>query len=239
MSEYQCRTTFFHGCLYGLLLCVLPNLVYGESNSSSSVDAITTGGSRAITTGGSRAITTGGSRAITTGGSRAITTGGSRAITTGGSRAITTGGSRAITTGGSRLLVYGRVDAVGSDFISVLGQTVFGSIGGLSIGGLSVGAPVAVYGSIDMDSGGIVGASIVDAGQAGFAADSPSFLTGIVDAVDYSNGSMIVSGQMVDYNGYLSTGMAPSVGDQVEVTGRHYGSLGMLVADPQMSLQRR
>ncbi len=77
----------------------------------------------------------------------------------------------------------------------------------------SLGTSVAVYGSIDIDTGGIVGATIVDAGQAGFTADSPSYLTGIVDAVDYANVNAIVSGIIVDYNALLSFGSAPSVGD--------------------------
>jgi hypothetical protein len=123
---------------------------------------------------------------------------------------------------------------LGSDFVSVLGQTVF--VGEGEVNRFSLGTSVAVYGSIDIDSGGIVGATVVDADQAGFSADSPSYLTGIVDAVDYTNGNAIVSGMMVDYNALLAVGSAPSVGDQVSVTGRHYGDLGVLVADPQSSL---
>ncbi len=222
MSDKRCQMTFIQNCLYGLLICALPILVHGETNSSSEVNAITSGGSRAITSGGSRAITSGGSRAITSGGSRAITSG--------GSRAITSGGSRAITSGGSRLLVYGRIEVLGSDFVSVLGQTVF--VGEGEVNRFSLGTSVAVYGSIDIDTGGIVGATVVDAGQAGFTADAPSYLTGIVDAVDYANGNAIVSGMMVDYNALLSVGSAPNVGDQVSVTGRYYGDLGVLVADP-------
>jgi len=119
---------------------------------------------------------------------------------------------------------------LGSDFVSVLGQTVFFAEG--DVNRFSLGTSVAVYGSIDIDSGGIVGATVVDADQAGFSADSPSYLTGIVDAVDYANGNAIVSGMLVDYNALLAVGSAPSVGDQVSVTGRHYGDLGVLVADP-------
>ena len=202
MSDNRYRMTFIQNCLYGLLICALPILVHGESNSSSEVNAITSGGSRAITSGGSRAITS--------------------------------GGSRAITSGGSRLLVYGRIEVLGSDFVSVLGQTVF--VGEGEVNRFSLGTSVAVYGSIDIDTGGIVGATVVDAGQAGFTADAPSYLTGIVDAVDYENGNAIVSGMMVDYNALLSVGSAPNVGDQVSVAGRHYGDLGVLVADPQSSL---
>ena len=130
--------------------------------------------------------------------------------------------------------MFGRIDAIASDFVSVLGQTVF--VGEGEVNRFSLGTSVAVYGSIDIDTGGIVGATVVDAGQAGFTADAPSYLTGIVDAVDYANGNAIVSGMMVDYNALLSVGSAPNVGDQVSVTGRHYGDLGVLVADPQSSL---
>ena len=161
MSDNRYRMTFIQNCLYGLLICALPILVHGESNSSSEVNAITSGGSRAITSGGSRAITS----------------------------------------GGSRLLVYGRIEVLGSDFVSVLGQTVF--VGEGEVNRFSLGTSVAVYGSIDIDTGGIVGATVVDAGQAGFTADAPSYLTGIVDAVDYENGNAIVSGMMVDYNALL------------------------------------
>ncbi|MCH7817829.1 MAG: hypothetical protein IIC60_14815, partial [Proteobacteria bacterium] len=170
------------------------------------------------------------SRAITSGGSRAITSGGSRAITSGGSRAITSGGSRAITSGGSRLLVYGRVEVLGSDFVSVLGQTVF--LGAGDVNRFSLGTLVAVYGSIDLETSSIVDATVVDAGEAGFSASLLSYLTGIVDAVDYENGTAIVSGLTVDYNALLAVGVAPRVGDQVAVTGYHYRDLGMLVAVP-------
>ena len=189
MSDYRCRMTFIQNCLYGLLICASPSLVYGASNSSSDVDAITSGGSRAITSGGSRAITS----------------------------------------GGTRLIVYGRIEVLGSDFVSVLGQTVF--VGEGDLNRLSLGTSVAVYGSIDIDTGGIVDATVVDAGGAGFTAESPSYLTGIVDAVDYSTGNAIVSGMTVDYNALLSIGSAPSIGDEVSVTGRHYGDLGILVAE--------
>ncbi len=206
MSDYRCRMTCIQSCLCGLLICALPNLVYGKINSSSEVNAITTGGSRAITSGGSRAITSG------------------------GSRAITSGGSRAITSGGSRLLVYGRIEVLGSDFVSVLGQTVF--LGADDVNRFSIGASVAVYGSINLETSSIVDATVIDAGQAGFSPSSLSYLTGIVDAVDYENGRAIVSGLMVDYSALLSLGVAPSVGDQVAVSGRHYSDLGMLVAEP-------
>jgi hypothetical protein len=44
-----------------------------------------------------------------------------------------------------------------------------------------------------------------------------------------------VSGLTVDYNALLSNGWAMSVGDEVSVTGYHYGDLGVMVADPHLS----
>ena len=209
--------------------------------------AITAGG-RAITaggradSGGSRAITAGG-RAITAGG-RAITaggrgdSGGSQAITAGG-RAITAGG-RAITAGGRSSigvegpLVVGRVSYVGSDFVSVLGQTVFVDRGANV--NIREGSFVAIYGSIDFDTGGIVGATLFDAGEVGFDPGT-SYLTGFVDSIDYSKGMAVVSGKAVDYTAWLSSGAAPSVGDMVSVTGRDYSGTDVLIADPSLRLE--
>jgi len=137
---------------------------------------------------------------------------------------------------GVNLLLLGRVSFVGNDFVSVLGQTVF--IENAS-SAFAAGSMVAVYGAIDFDTGGIVGASILDAASAGFGASGLSFLTGFVDAVDYSKGIALVSGMAVDYNALLSVGSAPSVGDMVSVTGRNYGDLGVLVADPNLRLEIR
>jgi hypothetical protein len=123
------------------------------------------------------------------------------------------------------------VDVLGSDFVSVLGQTVFLNSSGIS--SVSLGMRVAVYGSIDMDTGGIVNATVVDSDLAGFAGNSPSFLNGIVDEVDSATGKAVVSGLLVDYTALLSDGWAPSVGDEVAVSGYHYGGLGVLVAEPQ------
>ena len=124
------------------------------------------------------------------------------------------------------MLVFGSIDFVGDGFISVLGQTVFGDLGGFGIG-----TTVAVYGSIDSGTGGIVGAQVfpVSSGMGG-----ASYLRGIVDAVDLAMGVAIVSGMAVDYNAMLSSGGAPSVGDTVGVTGRSYG--GLIVADPSLDL---
>ena len=41
------------------------------------------------------------------------------------------------------------------------------------------------------------------------------------------------------YNALLSDGWAPGVGDEVSVSGYHYGDLGVLVADPQLRLEQR
>jgi len=125
------------------------------------------------------------------------------------------------------------VSYVGNDFVSVLGQTIFVDDG--MFAGIREGSSVAVFGSIDIDSGGIVGASLVDAASAGFAPGA-SYLTGFVDSVDYSKGVAMVSGMAVDYNALLSSGSAPSVGDMVSVTGRDYAGLGVLIADPQLRL---
>jgi hypothetical protein len=121
---------------------------------------------------------------------------------------------------------------ISDDFVSVLGQSIFlDQIDGR----YSVGQLVAVYGSIDTDTGGIVGATLVTADDAGLAASGASYLTGIVDSVDQASGKAVVSGLTVDYNALLSNGWAMSVGDEVSVTGYHYGDLGVMVADPHLS----
>jgi len=108
-----------------------------------------------------------------------------------------------------------------------------------AIDGLREGLAVAVYGSLDFDTGAIVSATVVDADSAGFGASSPSFLTGFVDSVDYATGMAVVSGMAVDYTALLGKGSAPSVGDQVSITGYEYSNLGVLVADPQLQLATR
>ena len=120
-----------------------------------------------------------------------------------------------------------------SDFVSVLGQTIFVDDG--MYAGIREGSTVAVYGSIDFDTGGIVGASLVDAAAAGFAPGA-SYLTGFVDSIDYSKGMAMVSGMAVDYTAWLSSGSAPSVGDMISVTGRDYASMNVLIADPSLQL---
>ena len=127
------------------------------------------------------------------------------------------------------MLLRGQIDALQSDFISVLGQSVFGD---RMDSRFARGTMIAVYGEIDTETGGIVNASVVAAEEAGFAPDSPAFLTGMVDAVDGATGKAVVSGLLVDYNALLSNGIAPRVGDQVSITGRHYEDLGVMVAVP-------
>jgi hypothetical protein len=122
------------------------------------------------------------------------------------------------------LLVVGNVDAVSGDFLSVLGQSVFGIT---DLRGLSLGTHVAVYGSIDRDTGGIVNASVVPV-----AGSDLSYLRGVVDEVNAAAGRAVISGVTVDYNALLSNGRAPNVGDEVAVTGRAYKELGLLVAQP-------
>ena len=133
-----------------------------------------------------------------------------------------------------RLMLVGRVNFVGDGFVSVLGQRVF--VDRANLGGISVGSAVAVYGSIDIDSGGIRNASVVSMRS---AARNASYISGVVDSVDYAKGRAVVSGMTVDYTALLADGFAPNVGDMVSVTGREYRGAGLLVADPEMRLSVR
>ena len=189
--------------------------------------AITGSDRRAITGSDRRAITGSDRRAITGSDRRAITGSDRRAITGSDRRAITGSDRRAITGSDRRLLIVGQVSFVGRDFISVLGQSVF--IDRANAGSIAIGSSVQVYGSMNAD-GGIEDASVVAAD----GADGGSYLTGVVDSVDYAKGTAVVSGVEVDYNATLANGTAPNVGDMVSVTGRHYRDSGKLVADPQM-----
>ena len=125
---------------------------------------------------------------------------------------------------GTDLLVLGEVGFVGDGFISVLGQTVFQDSRDRVIG---IGDTVAVYGSVDFATGSIVGATVVPVVNRGV-----SYLRGLVDQVDSGTGRAVVSGVTVDYTALLSSGVAPSVGDEVAVMGRSYKELGLLVAQP-------
>src|SRR5690606_12103486 len=78
---------------------------------------------------------------------------------------------------GTDLLVVGRIEHVGQSFISVLGQSVF-----TQANGARLGDTVAVYGSIDRNTGSIVNARVVPARA------ELSYLRGIVDQVDRSLG---------------------------------------------------
>jgi hypothetical protein len=126
---------------------------------------------------------------------------------------------------GGDLLVVGTIEAIGADFVSVLGQTVFADRQDFSR--LSIGAPVAVYGSIDQELGGIMNATVVS-----IAAVDRAFLRGTVDAVNPAVGTAIISGVRVDYTSLLSNGRAPAVGEVVAVQGRTYNGAGLLVAEP-------
>jgi hypothetical protein len=111
-----------------------------------------------------------------------------------------------------------------------LGQTVFDN--GDGFGNLTPGATVAIYGSIDRDTGGFVDTEVVQIASAGVDAGVSDFLRGIVDSVDSAFGRAVVGGMTVDYSAMLSNGRVPSVGDELAVTGRNYRDLGLLVADP-------
>ena len=124
-----------------------------------------------------------------------------------------------------RSLVIGNVDFVEGDFASILGQSVFSD--SLVTSGFSVGDNVAVYGTIDSFTGGIIDAVVtpVPPGM------PTSFLTGIVDNVNLAFGIAVVSGVTVDYTALLGNGVAPVVGQKLSIGGRVYGGRGM-VAEP-------
>ena len=157
-----------------------------------------------------------------------------RVINGSDARVINGSDVRVINGSDRRLMLVGRVNFVGDDFVSVLGQTVF--VDRANLGGISVGSAVAVYGSIDIDSGGIRNASVVSMRS---AARNASYISGVVDSVDYAKGRAVVSGMTVDYTALLADGFAPNVGDMVSVTGREYRGAGLLVADPEMRLSVR
>jgi hypothetical protein len=199
------------------------------------VRAITGTDVRAITGTDVRAITGTDVRAMTGTDVRAITGTDVRAITGTDVQAITGTDVQAIT--GTDLLIVGRVEFVGSDFVSVLGQSVFGTNQDLSR--LTVGTTIVVYGSIESNTGSINDASVFVVSRADFVSDSPSYLTGFIDKLDHSTGRAIVSGVLVDYNALLSLGQEPELGQLVSVVGRAYSDVGLLVADPQMQLELR
>ncbi|HLT90818.1 MAG TPA: hypothetical protein VKZ85_07730, partial [Woeseiaceae bacterium] len=189
-----------------------------NSITGTGAQSITGTGIYSITGTGVDSITGTGSNSITGTGADSITGTGSRSITGTGIHSITGTGAQSITGTGADLLVLGPVEHVADGFISVLGQTVFG------VGGQNVGDVVAVFGSIDHETGGIVNARVVP------ARSELSYLRGIVDAVDRSTGRAVVSGVTVDYTALLANGRMPAIGDEVAVSGRAYSGLGLLVA---------
>ncbi len=206
--------------------------IYGISGSDalgiSGSDIYGISGSDALGISGSDALGISGSDALGISGSDALGISGSDALGISGSDIYGISGSDALGISGSdaQLLVLGAIEHIGDGFVSVLGQTVFGDLGGLG-----TGMTVAVYGSIDADTGGIVGAQVFPVGP---RVGGASYLRGIVDEVNLAVGLALVSGVMVDYNALLSNGSVPSVGDVVGVTGRSYG--GLIVADPSLGL---
>ena len=165
-----------------------------------------------------------GSQGIDGTGSQGIDGTGSQGIDGTGSQGIDGTGSQGID-GTGNLLVIGSVDFVDGNFASVLGQSIFSD--SLVTSGFSAGDSVAVYGSIDAMTGGIVDAVVVAAAP-GMAS---SYLTGIVDEVNLAMGTAVVSGVTVDYTALLGNGVAPRVGQKVSVEGRVYSGRGM-VAEP-------
>ncbi|MEE8221300.1 MAG: hypothetical protein V3R21_06030, partial [Woeseiaceae bacterium] len=185
-------------------------------------------GSDALGIHGSDALGIHGSDALGIHGSDALGIHGSDALGIHGSDALGIHGSDALGIHGSDLLVLGAIGYVGDGFISVLGQTVFGDFDGLGSR-----MTIAVYGSIDADTGGILDAQVFSV-SARFG--GVSYLRGIVDEVDLAGGFAVVSGMTVDYTALLSNGSAPQVGDEFAVTGWSYDGASLLVADPSLSL---
>ena len=138
-----------------------------------------------------------------------------------GSQGISGSGSQGIS-GSGDLVVIGVIEFHDGNFASILGQSVFSN--SLDSSKFSVGDTVAVYGSIDTATGGIVD-SVVVAIQPGLQL---SFLTGMVDQVNHSMGTAVVSGVTVDYTALLSRGAAPKVGEMMSVSGRAYGGRGIV-----------
>ena len=184
--------------------------------------AITGTDAEAITGTDSLAITGTDAEAITGTDAEAITGTDAQAITGTDAEAITGTDAFAIT--GTDLLVIGTVEVLDNGFASVLGQSVFGEA--QMFAGIGAGMTVAIYGSIDADTGGIVNARIIPV-----ANDTPSFLRGVVDEVNLATGRAVVSGIDVDYTSMLANDRAPKVGQLMSVSGRLYQGVGLLVAE--------
>jgi hypothetical protein len=199
-----------------------------DALSISGSDVLSISGSDVLSISGSDALSISGSDALSISGSDALSISGSDVLSISGSDVLSISGGDALGISGSDLLALGSIDYVGDGFISVLGQTVFAELGGLG-----TGTTVAVYGSIDTDTGGIVGAQIVPMSSSYGGA---SYLRGIVDTVDLTNGLAVISGMTVNYSNLLSNDGALQVGSEVSVVGWSYSGLGLLVADPLLSL---
>jgi hypothetical protein len=202
-------------------IITFPSLVHAaiDGTDGKSIDGTDT---RAIDGTDARAIDGTDARAIDGTDIWAIDGTDARAIDGTDARAIDGTDARAID--GTDLVVLGEVDHADDGFISVLGQTVFQSNRN---GLIRIGDTVAVYGAIDVDTGSIVGATVVPVADRGV-----SYLRGLVDQVDSATGRAVVSGVTVDYTALLSSGIVPSVGDEVAITGRSYRGMGLLVAQP-------
>ena len=229
MSESKNRVTST-----GILASVaaIGCLVAGQSYagiSGSGSQGISGSGSQGISGSGSQGISGSGSQGISGSGSQGISGSGSHGISGSGSQGISGSGSQGISGSGSQgisgsgdLVVIGVIEFHDGNFASILGQSVFSSSLGSSR--FSVGDTVAVYGSIDKATGGIVDSVVVGV-QPGLQL---SFLTGMVDQVNHSMGTAVVSGVTVDYTALLSRGAAPKVGEMMSVSGRVYGGRGMV-----------
>ena len=133
---------------------------------------------------------------------------------------------------GTDLLAIGMASLIDSNIISVLGQTIAVSPG--FAGRDFAGKTVAVYGQIDFDTG-----SFTDTRLVALDASSPSFIRGMVDSVNAKSGIAVVNGFAVDYTALLANGVVPKIGDEVSVFGYAYSGLGLLVADPSLTLDLR
>lgn len=196
-----------------------------ESITGTGLRSITGTGIYSITGTGAASITGTGLDSITGTGLDSITGTGLESITGTGSRAIDGTDAQAITAGGAELLVVGPVNVRQDGFMAVLGQSVFGAPSAFA--GFRPGDTVAVYGDLDPVTGGIVNATVARATNYGW-----SYLRGIVDAVDPATGRAVVSGVTVDYTALLANGVAPSVGDEVAVSGYAFNDANLLVAQP-------
>ncbi|NNE59285.1 MAG: hypothetical protein HKN35_00125 [Woeseia sp.] len=206
-----------------------------DARSIDGSDLLSINGSDLLSINGSDARSIDGSDARSIDGSDLLSINGSDLLSINGSDARSVNGSDARSIDRNELLALGRVDYIGDGFISVLGQTVLGSLGDFS--GIDVDATVALYGSMDSSTGAFAGARIELIAPAGIDAGMPSFLQGVVDSVDAAMGRAVVNGVTVDYTALLSDGAAPQLGDEFALSGRSYRGLGLLVAEPDLRVR--